>query len=106
MAEQSGRRQKFEPGRRISEAPPDDPGEFATTVGDSIRRMRQERGWTQVELATKSGLSANYVARLERGELSPSFFVACRIAEAFDVALELMLGAKPVSRTTKRRAVR
>jgi transcriptional regulator with XRE-family HTH domain len=105
MTEQTGRRQKLEPWRRASEVPPD-PDEFAATVGESIRRMRQERGWTQVELAGKAGLSANYVARLERGELSPSFFVACRIAEAFDVPLELMLGAKPAARSTKRRAVR
>ena len=105
MSERTGKREKYDPGRRISEVPPD-PGEFATTVGESIRRLRQERGWTQVELAERAALSPNYVARLERGELSPSFFVACRIAEAFEVALEWMLGAKPAARTTKRRISR
>ena len=105
MAEQTGRRRKFEPGRRNSEAPPD-PGEFAAAVGESIRRMRQERGWTQVELAERTGLSPNYIARLERAELSPSFFVACRIAEGFEVAIEEMLSAAHAPRTGKRRVAR
>ena len=36
------------------------------------------------ELADASGLSSNYVARLERGELGASLFVAMRIAEALE----------------------
>jgi transcriptional regulator with XRE-family HTH domain len=99
--DQSGRRPKYDPTRRASEAPID-PNEFAATVGECIRRARQERGWTQAELAERAGLSANYVARLERGELGPSLFVAFRLAEALETQVEALIMGPP-SRRTKRR---
>lgn len=101
MAEQSGKRPKYE-GPRASEVP-EDPGEFAGAVGERIRSARQERGWTQAELAERAGLSVNYVARLERGELGPSLFVAHRIAEALRVSLEELVSARPVRRSDARR---
>ena len=89
-------------GARASESP-SDPNEFAATVGEQIRRLRQEHGLTQAELAERAGLSANYVARLERGELGPSLFVACRLAEALEVAVEVLVyGAVGPGRSTRR----
>lgn len=61
--------------------------EFNVRVGRAIRRARHDHGWTQVELAERAGLSSNYVARLERGELGPSLRVALRICEAVGVGL-------------------
>jgi transcriptional regulator with XRE-family HTH domain len=100
--EQSGRRPKYDPTRRASEAPTD-PNEFAATVGECIRRARQEHGWTQAELADRAGLSANYVARLERGELGPSLFVAFRLAEALETQVEALITGAPPRKTGKRR---
>ena len=80
---------------------------FNTVVGEGIRRARLERSWTQALLAERSGLSPNYVARLERGELGPSFFVATRLCAALDIALEELIlepGAVASRKTpTKRR---
>ncbi len=78
--------------------------DFATVVGDHIRALRQQRGWTQADLATAAGLSTNYVARLERGELGASLFVASRIAEALDTTLDRLASSRPAQqRTTTRR---
>jgi transcriptional regulator with XRE-family HTH domain len=88
--ERSGRRAKT--SSRAPGPPADlDPKEFAASVGESIRTARQALGWTQVQLADAAGLSANYVARLERGELGPSFFVAHQICEALRIDLEELL---------------
>src|SRR5579862_5767243 len=57
-----------------------DPKLFAGMVGEAVRRHRQSAGYTQVQLAEAAGLSPNYVARLERGELGPSLFVAHLLA--------------------------
>src|SRR5688500_155867 len=74
--DQSGRRPKFDPEQRDAKADvQDEHRAFNTTVGEAIRRARQEHGWTQAFLAEQAGLSPNYVARLERGELGPSLFV-------------------------------
>jgi UDP-N-acetylglucosamine 1-carboxyvinyltransferase len=81
----------------------DDSHDFATNVGERIRVARLHKGWTQVELAVKAGLSSNYVARLERGELGASLFVAMRIAEALGTTLDVLAQA-PTARATRRRA--
>jgi putative transcriptional regulator len=88
-------------GDRSSTRWADDPKSFAAVVGDGVRRRRQAIGWTQVELAEAADLSPNYVARLERGELGPSFFVAHRLARSLGTHVGDLFDA-PV-RTTRRR---
>lgn len=86
---------------------PDEHRSFNVMVGEAIRRSRQEHGWTQAFLAEKAGLSPNYIARLERGELGPSLFVARRICGALAIELEALVtpgtGITQAKRTTSRR---
>lgn len=99
--DQSGRRPKFDPEQRDAKADvQDEHRAFNSTVGESIRRARQEHGWTQAFLAEQAGLSPNYVARLERGELGPSLFVASRICEALTVQIDSLVA--PPSGTQQR----
>jgi len=95
-------------GRRLKTGSEPDSHKFASGVGERIRVARQQKGWTQVELADAAGLSSNYVARLERGELGASFFVAMRIAEALGVSLDtiaLQAPARAPARSTVKRRV-
>jgi ribosome-binding protein aMBF1 (putative translation factor) len=109
MGQESGRRPKFDPEKHEArDAGLEDPKGFNTSVGEAIRRIRQEHGWTQAFLADQAGLSANYIARLERGELGPSLFVAHRICEALQIDLVALVGpsGNATRRTgTKRRAL-
>jgi transcriptional regulator with XRE-family HTH domain len=73
---------------------------FAAIVGEGVRRHRQALGWTQVQLAEGAGLSPNYVARLERGELGPSFFVAHQLARTLRIHVGELLEPQ---RTARRR---
>jgi ribosome-binding protein aMBF1 (putative translation factor) len=79
--------------RKIDFARADDPKEFSVSVGEAVRRARLGREWTQVQLAEAASLSPNYVARLERGEVSPSLFVARQICGALGVDLDKILPA-------------
>jgi transcriptional regulator with XRE-family HTH domain len=92
-------------GRRLKESAwaSEDSGDFATGVGERIRVARQHKGWTQVELADAAGLSSNYVARLERGELGASLFVAMRIAEALGITLDGLVQTPSTAKTTTKR---
>lgn len=107
MRQDSGRRPKFDPEARDSRGPgsEEDHRSFNVTVGEAIRRGRQAFGWTQAQLANEAGLSPNYIARLERGELGPSLFVASRICQALQIDLTTLLGGSPASgkKTTTRR---
>ena len=95
MGHESGKRPRLEPEPKPPRDPEAEQGEhraFNLVVGEGIRRARRAHGWTQALLATHARLSPNYVARLERGELGPSLFVANRICEALDIAVEELFG--------------
>ena len=77
---------------------------FVTSVGEAIRHGRLEHGWTQAALAEQAGLSPNYIARLERGELGPSLYVAHRIARALGVGVSELLAAHESPPPAVRRA--
>lgn len=53
-------------------------------VHDKIRALREERQWSQEELAAKLGLSANGHAKIERGETRLNLPRLEQIAEIFD----------------------
>ena len=111
MAQGIERRPKFDVESSARPHGPEDPADehltFNTVVGEGIRRARQEHGWTQCFLAEKARLSPNYIARLERGELGPSLFVANRICEALDIVLEaLVVPASPGAVVSTRKAVK
>jgi ribosome-binding protein aMBF1 (putative translation factor) len=113
VGQESGRRPKFDPDQREARSSFDGVDEhrsFNVIVGEAIRRSRQEHGWTQAFLAEQARLSPNYIARLERGELGPSLFVANRICGALAIGLEVLVspptgGATNRKTTTKRRAI-
>jgi transcriptional regulator with XRE-family HTH domain len=66
--------------------------DFAQQLGRRMRRARIERGITQAELALTAGVGANYIPRLERGEMVPSVEAAWRIARALGVSLDGLCG--------------
>ena len=56
------------------------------TFALQIRANRLARGWTQKELAERSGMKQSGIARLERGG-RPDLRTLKKVASAFDVAL-------------------
>jgi transcriptional regulator with XRE-family HTH domain len=106
MGQESGRRPKFDPESRAPEGAQDEHQAFNTIVGEGIRKARQEHGWTQAFLAEQARLSPNYIARLERGELGPSLFVANRICEALAIDLEVLVGPPAGGAATRKTARR
>lgn len=72
--------------------------DFAGQLGKRIRRTRELRGMTQTELAHAADVGANYVPRLERGEMVPSVEAAWRLARALGVSLDELCGRPPTRR--------
>ncbi len=56
-------------------------------IGSRMRELREQRGFTQRDLAKRSGLSANAVSRIERGENSPTVSSLHQLAAALDVPI-------------------
>jgi transcriptional regulator with XRE-family HTH domain len=62
-------------------------GELAKRFGQELRRRRKAKGLTQPQLADASGLSEEWVRRIERGEASPSFDTLDALGSALDVSV-------------------
>lgn len=62
-----------------------------------IKTLREEKGWTQDELAIKSGVSRNLIARLESGNLqSTSTDTLFKLAQALGTKAKELFFEKEV----------
>jgi transcriptional regulator with XRE-family HTH domain len=56
-------------------------------VGERIRNLRKERGWSQEELGEKADLHHTYVGAVERGEKNASIDTLDKIADALGIEM-------------------
>ena len=55
-------------------------------LGSNIRKIRKEFGWTQADLAEKSGISVPFMTQIELGRKSASLEVVQNIAAAMNIS--------------------
>ena len=56
-----------------------------------LKKLRQERGWSQEQLGQKIGIEGNRISRYERGALWPSLDLMVGLAKSFDVSVDYLL---------------
>lgn len=56
-------------------------------LGKNIKKARQKAELTQVEAAEKANIHVNYFARIERGEVNPSYEILEAIAKGLKIKL-------------------
>jgi len=61
-------------------------------TGKIIADLRNEKKWSQTELADKSAVSRVMIGKYERDEAIPSIEAAKKIADAFEVSLDYLVG--------------
>ena len=72
---------------------------LAYELGQQVRRLREDAGLTQEELAERIHSTQGTIARLEAGGREPAVSTLARIAAALDAEVELRL----VPRSSQRR---
>jgi transcriptional regulator with XRE-family HTH domain len=65
--------------------------DISKKFGERIALLRSERGWSQEELADRTGLHRTYISGVERGVRNPTLTVINRLAGAFSVPLSELL---------------
>jgi DNA-binding XRE family transcriptional regulator len=73
-------------------------------VHNRIAMLRAERGISRRDLADEVQVHYQTIGYLERGEYSPSLHLALRIAEFFDVPVEVVFSLAPFPRLGERSA--
>ena len=72
------------------------------SIGENIRKRRQEKKLRQEDLAVLCNLSANYIGMIERGEKLPSLETFIGIVNALEVSAdEILCGAVKTGYTVK-----
>lgn len=59
-----------------------DPAHF----GETVRRLRKQRGWSQEEIATKMNTKKQVISHYERGARIPKISTVAKCAEALGVS--------------------
>ncbi|WP_410596763.1 helix-turn-helix transcriptional regulator [Amycolatopsis sp. lyj-23] len=77
---------------------------MSEVVYNRIAMLRAERSISRRQLAEALGVHYQTIGYLERGEYSPSLYLALRIAEFFEVAVEVLFSTKPFPRLGERSA--
>ena len=55
-------------------------------VGGNLRRIRENKGMTQEELAERSGFSQHYISTLENGKRNPTVVTLYELSSALGVS--------------------
>lgn len=59
---------------------------------DRLKKTREARGWSQSDLAKKTGLQPAAVSHFETGQRSPSFENLGKLSDALSVSIDYLIG--------------
>lgn len=64
---------------------------LAFDLGHTVRQLREQRGWSQSDLAKAAGMTQSAVARFEAGGTVPTLPILDRLARAMDAELTVQV---------------
>lgn len=68
---------------------------MADGIGNRMKALREEKGWTQAHLAELTGVSRKTVNTVENGVFIPSVTVALKLAKVFETPVESVFWLEP-----------
>lgn len=70
-------------------------------IGENLRRLREQQGLTQKQLAEKVGISVSNITKYEKNQLEPSIERLFSISEALNTSVSSILNNESYSDTDK-----
>ena len=71
-------------------------------LGEYLRSVREEKGWSQEEMAYQCGLHRTYIGSVERGEYNVTLLTLRRITDALGITLADAIGSISQRRPRRR----
>jgi transcriptional regulator with XRE-family HTH domain len=56
-----------------------------------LRQLREERGWSQEQLAERADLNRSYLGEVERGRAVPSIITVSKLASALNIQMSTLI---------------
>ena len=81
-------------------------GKKKTILGDNIRILRTNKGWTQVYLADRLQITAPFLAQIESGKRGTSLELVESVAELFGVPIASLFIEKMSNNSESRNNIR
>jgi transcriptional regulator with XRE-family HTH domain len=72
-------------------------------IATLVRTAREARGWSQTDLAERSGVSHSGISALEKGKGAPTMTTLRKLANALGVPVAQLIGSEPVRGTLAQR---
>jgi transcriptional regulator with XRE-family HTH domain len=66
-------------------------------IGSKIKELRKAKSWSQEDLAKEIGSSRIMIGKYERNDNAPSIEVLLKMARAFDVTVDYLIGEGQLS---------
>lgn len=66
--------------------------ELRSRLGQSVKALRESRGWTQEQLGERAGISYKFIGEIERAIGNPSVDYLERLSQAFGVDVTELFG--------------
>ena len=61
------------------------------SFGKNVRRMRQDRGWNQLQLSERTGIRVGHISKLEQDEGDPKLSTLYKLMDAFGCSPDSLL---------------
>ena len=61
------------------------------SVGENIKKLREEKGYTQLKLSNKVGITQSMIAQIERGTKAVNLQLGKQIAEVLGCSVDDLL---------------
>ena len=82
----------------------DEPAE-PLNLGQRVRELRKERGWTLEQAAGQAGLARSTLSKIENGQMSPTYEALKKLAEGLDISVPQLFTPPSKNQVSGRLAV-
>ncbi len=65
--------------------------DICVLFGRRLQRLRQQKGWKQIDLAVHAGIGRTYISKLENGKIEPGLRALKTLADSFEIPLSQLV---------------
>lgn len=69
----------------------DQEGAAVGVLGERVRELRKEHGWSQAALGQRIGTDSHRISRYENGHITPSVDALVKLADALEVTVDYLV---------------